>query len=50
MPFSRGSSDPGIEPVSPVAPPLQADSLPLSHREAPWLIYISPNQGASAEE
>ena len=27
--------DPGIEPVSPVAPALQADSLPLSHRGSP---------------
>ena len=24
--------NPGIEPVSPMAPVLQADSLPLSHR------------------
>ena len=31
MPFSRGSSDLGIETASPVAPELQADSLPLSH-------------------
>ena len=27
--------DPGTEPVSPVAPALQADSLPLSHRGSP---------------
>ena len=27
--------NPGIEPVSPVAPALQADSLPLSHRVSP---------------
>ena len=27
--------DPGMEPVSPVAPALQADSLPLSHRGSP---------------
>ena len=27
--------NPGIEPVSPEAPALQADSLPLSHRESP---------------
>ena len=26
--------DPGIKPVSPVAPSLQADSVPLSHWEA----------------
>ena len=27
--------DPGIEPVSPVTPELQVDSLPLSHRASP---------------
>ena len=27
--------DPGIEPSSPVAPSLQADSLPLSHQGSP---------------
>ena len=27
--------DPGIEPMSPAAPALQADSLPLSHRGSP---------------
>ena len=27
--------DPGIEPVSPMAPAFQADSLPLSHRKPP---------------
>ena len=26
--FSRGPPDPGIEPISPVSPGLQADSLP----------------------
>ena len=30
-PYFRGSSRPRIEPVSPAAPVLQADSLPLSH-------------------
>ena len=29
--FSRGSPDPGIEPVSLMSPALQTDSLPLSH-------------------
>jgi len=29
--LSRDLPDPGIEPVSPVAPALQADSLLLSH-------------------
>ena len=32
LPSSRGSSDPGIEPVSPASPALQAVSLLLSHR------------------
>ena len=27
--------NPGIEPVSPVSPALQADSLPLSHQRSP---------------
>ena len=31
MPFSRESSDPGIEPMSPEFLAFQADSLPLSH-------------------
>ena len=31
----RGSFQPGIKPVSPAAPALQADSLPLSHRGNP---------------
>ena len=31
MPSSRDLPDPGIEPMSPVAPALQTDSLFLSH-------------------
>ena len=31
----RELADPGIEPVSPAAPVLQADSLPLSHQGSP---------------
>ena len=34
-PSSRDLLDPGVKPVSPLAPALQADSLPLSHRESP---------------
>ena len=41
MPSSRDLPDPGIEPKSPVAPALQADSLPLSHVGSP-LGYIHP--------
>ena len=33
--------DPGMEPVSPVAPALQADSLPLSYRRSPQIIVYS---------
>jgi len=33
-------SDPGTEPMSPVAPALQVDSLPLSHREACKWIFL----------
>ena len=32
MPSSTGSPKPGIEPTSPAAPALQADSLLLSHQ------------------
>ena len=33
--------DPRIKPTSPVAPALQADSLPLSHQGSPWYcIYL----------
>ena len=36
--YSRDLPDPGIEPLSPTAPTLQADSLPLSHQGNPeWL-------------
>ena len=33
--------DPGIKPVSPGAPSLQADSLPLSHRGSPTYCYVN---------
>ena len=33
--------NPGIEPMAPMSPALQADSLPLSHQETPeWFIVI----------
>ena len=35
--------DPGIKPVSPVAPALQEDSLPLSHRGSPNLYMFLLN-------
>ena len=47
MPSSRGSSNPWIEPVSPVAPTLQADSLPLSHEGSPCKMYIYIGKGLS---
>ena len=34
MPSSRDLPNPGIEPASRAAPALQADALPLRHREA----------------
>ena len=34
-------SDPGIEPVSPVAPALQEDSLPLNLWGSPLMMYMS---------
>ena len=37
MPSSRGASRPKDQAVSPVAPALQADSLPLSHQGSPKL-------------
>ena len=36
-PSPRHLPDSGIEPVSPVAPALQADSLPLSYQGSPLL-------------
>ena len=40
LPYSPSGDlpDPGVEPVSPMAPALQADSLPLSHRGGPVTI------------
>ena len=35
FPSPRDLPDPGIEPTSPVAPALQAVSLPLSHQGSP---------------
>ena len=37
-------SDPGIEPASPVAPALLADSLSLSHQGSPGVGYQTGNQ------
>ena len=37
--------NPGIEPTSPVAPALQADSLLLSHQGSPNLIHLYINSG-----
>ena len=42
IPSFRGSSLPGLELTSPLAPALQVDSLPLSHQGSPWrLCYIA---------
>ena len=40
MPSSRGSSRPRIEPMSPVSPEFQVDSLPLSLYGSPTLYYM----------
>ena len=40
FPPTEDLPNPGIEPASPAAPALQADSLPLSHRASP-LLYLS---------
>ena len=34
--------DPGIEPMSPASPSLQANSLPLSHRGSPQYFQMHP--------
>ena len=56
-PHSGDLPDPGIQPVSPVSPALQADSLLLSHLGSPSLykpkpiyiyIYASKSEGRSA--
>ena len=40
MHSSKDLSNPGIEPASPVAPALQADSLPLTHQGSHIYIHI----------
>ena len=40
-PLPGDLSDPGFQPMSPVATILQADSLPLSHRGSPDELYVS---------
>ena len=46
---SRASSQPGIEPESPVSPALQADSLPLSYQGSP-IVDIWPDSAHSARK
>ena len=41
MLFSGDLPDPGIEPMSPVAPALQVDSLSLSHQGGHFIPYIN---------
>ena len=38
MPSSRDLPNPGIKPMSPAAPALQMDSLPLSHQGSPTVL------------
>ena len=35
--------NPGMEPKTPVSPPLQVDSLPLSHQANPLLLTLFPD-------
>ena len=46
---SRASSQPGIEPESPVSPALQADSLPLSYQGSP-IVDIWPDSELTLQE
>ena len=46
MAFTGDLLDPGIEPTSPVAPSLQADSLPVRHWGKPFLPWLFPAQAA----
>ena len=41
FPLPEDLPDPGIEPMSPAAPALQADSLPLSHQGSPFTYVYS---------
>ena len=41
MPSPGDLPDPGIEPMSSVAPALQGDSLPLSHRVSAY-VFLYP--------
>ena len=41
-------SDPGIKPASPMAPALQADSLPMSHRGSSYSPWLGPKFSANS--
>ena len=41
MPSSGDLPNPGIKPGSPLAPALQADSLPLSHQGSPVFAFLT---------
>ena len=43
FPLPGDLSDPGIEPMSPASPALQADSLPLNHQGSPYEVYYWVN-------
>ena len=42
MPFSRGSSNPGIDPAYPATTTQQADSLPLTYQGSPRILSRQP--------
>ena len=41
--------NPGLEPMSPVSPAFQLDSLPLSHQGSPCIIYRGINRSENTE-
>ena len=47
--FPKGSPDPGIQCMSPAAPALRADSLPLSHRGSPQMFYFTTTKISKEE-
>ena len=50
FPVSWDLSDPGIKPMSPESPELEADSLPLSHLGSPAMLLYSVANNIKFEE
>ena len=49
LPSPRDLPDPGIQSMSPAAPALRADSLPLSHRGSPQMFYFTTTKISKEE-